>query len=124
MRRELLGIGGMVLFSGCLTVPEQEPPRDSEFIVTNERDNELEVSIRLKQGDSAFAVEGFVLNSGESGRFTAELHSGDVEGNMSIAAKIISPRQRTYEQNGIPVGVSRYNISIQSHDINVVWAEN
>jgi len=124
IRREFIATGGILLFGGCLSSSEQDPPEDSEFIVTNERNNELEVSIRLKRGESAFAVEGFVLDSGESDQFTAGLHNADVEEEMSIAAKIISPRQTTYEQNGIPVGVPEYDISIQSDDINVIWAEN
>lgn len=124
IRREFIVTGGILLFDGCLSNSEQNSSEDSEFIVTNERDNELEVSIRLKRGENAFAVEGFVLDSGESDRFTAGLHNAEMEEEMSIAAKIISPRQTTYEQNGIPVGVPEYDISIQSDDINVAWAEN
>ncbi len=124
IRREFFATGGTLLFGGCLSNSERDPPEDSEFVVTSERNNELEVSIRLKDGESAFAVEGFVLDSGESDRFTAGSQNGDVEGEMSIAAKIVSPQQATYEQSEIPVGVPEYNISIQSDDINVIWAEN
>lgn len=124
IRREFFTTGGALLFGGCLSSSERDSPEDSEFIVTNERTNEVEVSIRLKDGESAFAVEGFVLDSGASDRFTAGSQSGDVEGEMSIAAKIISPQQATYEQSEIPVGVPEYNIIIQSDDINVIWAEN
>jgi hypothetical protein len=123
-RRKFLATVGLLLCGGCLSDSEQESPTDSEFIITNERDIELEVSIRLKDGESAFAVEGFVLDSGESGRFTAGLYNTSVEGNMSIVAKILSPQQTTYAQDEIPVGVPEYNISIQSDSISVTWAEN
>jgi hypothetical protein len=42
---------------------------------------------------------------------------------MSIAVEILRPQERTYEENEIPVGVPEYDITIQSDDINVIWAE-
>ena len=124
IRRKFLALSGLSFCGGCLSDSKQGLQADSEFIVTNERDSELEVSIRLKDEESAFAVEGFIFDSGETDQFTAGLHNVDVEGDMSIAAKILSPQEATYEQGEIPVGVPQYNITIQSDGINVIWAEN
>jgi hypothetical protein len=107
-----------------LSGSKQGSQSDSEFLVANERDSELEVSIRLKDGERAFAVEGFVLAGGETDQFTAGLHNADTEGDMSIAAKVLSPQKATYEQEGIPVGVPEYTINILSDSLDVIWVEN
>ncbi len=122
IRRSFLASGGLLLCCGCVSDSEQGSQADSKFTVTNERDTELDVSIRLMDGERAFAVDGFRLDDSETGRFTAGF--SNVEGDMSIAAKLLSPQEATYEQTGIPVGVPEYNISIQSDGINVIWAEN
>jgi hypothetical protein len=121
-RRNFVATAGLLFCSGCLSDISQNRQSDSEFIITNERDSKLEVSIRLKDGNRAFAVEGFVLDEGETNRFTAGFVS--VEGKISIAAKILSPQEMTYEQEEIPVGVPEYDIRIQSDSIDVVWAES
>lgn len=124
IRRKFLATCGLSFCGGCLSDSAQNLQADSKFIVTNKRDSELEVSIRLKDGESAFAVEGFVLASGETNQFAAGLHNVDAGNGMSIAAKILSPQEAIYEQEGIPVGVPEYNISIESDGITVTWAEN
>jgi hypothetical protein len=102
----------------------QDAKADSTLNITNERDNELEVSTRMKDGNRSFAVGDFVLDKGKTKEFTARfVNMEDVPG-MSIAAKILSLQETTYEQEEIPVGVPEYDIRIQSDGIDVVWAEN
>lgn len=119
-RRKLLATGWLLVSSGCLSGPEQ----DSKFVIVNERDSELEVSIRLKDGESAFAVEGFVLDGGETNRFTAGVRGANVAGDMAIAAKILSPQEATYEREEIPTTASEYEISIQPDSLDIAWAGN
>ena len=91
--------------------------------ITNERDNELGVSTRMKDGNRSFAVGDFVLDKGRTKEFTARFINMEDVLAMSIAAKILSPQETTYEQEA-PVGVPVYDIRIQSDGIDVVWAEN
>lgn len=120
IRRKLLALSGLLLCGGC--VSGSEDSEDFTFFVTNERDSRLDVSIRLQDGERGFAVEGFVLESGETGRFTAGFVN--VPREITVVTKILNPREATYRQSEIPVGVPSYHINIQSNGINVVWAEN
>jgi hypothetical protein len=122
LRRKFVATGGLLICSGCSSDADQNAQTDSEFVITNERDSELEVSIRLKDGKSAFAVEGLVLDGGTTSRFTAGFVNVNGE-DMSIVAKILNPQEATYEQKAIPMGVPQYRIRIHSDDINVIWAE-
>jgi hypothetical protein len=117
IRRKFLAISGLFLSSGCL--PELEDSKDSEFLISNKRDSELDVSIRLKDGERGFAVEGFMLDSGETGQFAAGFVG--VAKNMTVVAKILSPQEATYQQKEIPVGIPEYDIRIQPNSISVVW---
>jgi hypothetical protein len=120
IRRKFLALSGLSLCSGCLS--DSKDSQDSEFLITNERESGLDVSLRLKDGERGFAVEGFMLDSGETGRFTAGFVN--VAQNMTVVTKILSPQKATYQQKEIPGGAPEYNITIQSNGINVVWAEH
>lgn len=65
-----------------------------------------------------------MLDSGETDQFTADLYNTTVRGDMSVAARIISPQRTMYIQDGIPVGVPEYSISIQPGGIDVTWIED
>ena len=91
--------------------------------ITNERDNELGVSTRMKDGNRSFAVGDFVLDKGKTKEFTARFVNVEDVLSMSIAAKILSPQETTYEQ-GAPFDVPVYDIRIQSDGIDIGWAEN
>ena len=101
----------------------QDTKADSALNITNERDNELGVSTRMKDGNRSFAVGDFVLDNGKTKEFTARFVSMEDVLGMSIAAKILSPEETTYEQEA-PVGAPVYDIRIQSDGIDVGWAEN
>jgi hypothetical protein len=119
-RREILATGGLLLGSGCLADSYVDWQADAEFIITNERDNELEVSVRLKDGESAFAIEAFLLESGEMEKFEQSVPEIPP---LSVVAKIINPVEETYEQN-IRVGAPKYTVQIQSNSIETTSGEN
>jgi hypothetical protein len=120
IRRKFLAISGLLLCSGCLA--DSKDSKDSEFLITNERDSRLDVSLRLLDGERGLAVEGFMLDSGETRRFTAGFVN--VAKNMTVVTRILSPQKATYQQKEIPVWAPEYDINIQSNGINVVWAEH
>ena len=101
----------------------QDAKADSALNITNERDNELGVSTRMKDGNRSFAVGDFVLDKGKTKEFTARFVNVEDVLSMSIAAKILSPQETTYEQ-GAPFAVPVYDIRIQSDGIDIGWAEN
>jgi hypothetical protein len=108
------------LCSGCLSDPNQDWQADSEFAVTNERDNELEVSVRLRDGNSAFAVEGFILDDGETGTFEQSVPENPP---VSVVAKLIDPVEETYEQR-IRAGAPEYTVQIRPDSVEATPAEN
>ncbi len=112
-RRRFISISGVLLFSGCITDSGRDWQPDSVFMITNERDNEIEVSVRLKDGQSAFAVEGLVLEGGETREFEQSIPENQP---LSVATKIINPTKETYEKS-ISVGASKYTVQIQSDSI-------
>ena len=123
-RRRYIVTSGLLVCSGCVSDAEQEPPPASEFTVENTRDTEIDVSIQLKDGESAFAVEEFVLDPRGTARFTMAFHDLAVGRDMSLVVKILEPQEAAYEQEALPVGVPVYRITIQSDGVDVVWAEN
>ena len=100
----------------------QDTQPDDAFHITNQSDGKLDVSTQLEDGNRSFTVEEIVLDQGATKRFRAQFVN--VEAGMSIAVEILRPQERTYEENEIPVGVPEYDIRIQSDGIDVVWAEN
>ena len=101
----------------------QDAKADSALNITTERDNELGVSTQMKDGNRSFAVGDFVLDNGKTKEFTARFVNVEDVLSMSIAAKILSPQETTYEQ-GAPFDVPVYDIRIQSDGIDIGWAEN
>jgi len=101
----------------------QDAKADSALNITTERDNELGVSTQMKDGNRSFAVGDFVLDKGKTKEFTARFVNVEDVLSMSIAAKILSPQETTYEQ-GAPFAVPVYDIRIQSDGIDIGWAEN
>jgi hypothetical protein len=122
MRREFVLTGSVFLtgLSGCLS--DQDAQQDSVIDVINQTDSELELSVRLHDGDSAFAVEGIVLASGEQTQFEQAITS-DTR-TIRFVVKILDPIERTYEQEELPTGVPEYSVRVQSDGVDVVWAEN
>jgi len=98
----------------------QDAQADDVFSITNESDSELDVSTRLKDGERSFTIEAFTIGEEATKRFEAKFVDGGL--GMSIAVKILSPQKKTYEKE-VPVGVPVYDIIIQSDDIKVTWAE-
>lgn len=111
---------GEVAVSIRLKMGKDTQPDDA-FRITNQSDGELDISTRLEDGNRSFTIEEIVLDQGATKRFRAQFVN--VEAGMSIAVEILRPQERTYEQKEIPVGVPEYDITIQSDDINVIWAE-
>jgi hypothetical protein len=99
----------------------QDTEADDVFRLANETDNEINVSSQLEDGDRSFTLEGLMLKQGATMRFEAQF--ADVVANMSIAVEILSPDETTYKETGIPVGAPDYDITIQPDRINVIWAE-
>lgn len=99
----------------------QDTQPDDAFRITNQSDGKLDVATELEDENRSFTVEEVVLDQGATKRFRAQFVN--VEAGMSIAVEILRPQERTYEENEIPVGVPEYDITIQSDDINVIWAE-
>ena len=122
MRREFVLTGSAFLtgLSGCLL--DQDAEQDSVIDVINQTDSELELSVRLHDGESAFAVEGIVLASGEQTQFEQAIPS-DTR-TIRFVVKILDPIERTYEQEELPTGVPEYSVRVRSDGIYVVWAEN
>jgi hypothetical protein len=112
-RRGFISISGVLLFSGCIADSGRDWQPDSVFMITNERDNEIEVSVRLKDGQSAFAVEGLVLEGGETREFEQSIPENQP---LSVATKIINPTNETYEKS-ISEGAPKYTVQIQSDSI-------
>ena len=117
-RRRFISISGVLLFSGCIADSGRDWQPDSVFMITNERDNEIEVSVRLKDGQSAFAVEGLVLEGGETREFEQSIPENQP---LSVATKIINPTNETYEKS-ISEGAPTSPVPIQSarHDASTV----
>jgi hypothetical protein len=119
-RRTFVATGGLLLWSGCLSDSNQDWQDDAAFVVTNKRDTELDVSVRLTDGESAFAVEGFRLGAGETDEFEQSVPESQP---MSVVVKIIDPVEETYEQR-IRVGAPRYTVQLQSDGIETTAVEN
>ena len=119
-RRKFVATGGLLLCSGCLSDSTRDWQADSEFVVPNERDTELEVSVRLRDGESAFAVEAFILDAGETGKFEQSVPEHPP---VSVAAKIINPVEETYEQR-VRAGALEYTVQIRPDSVEATPAEN
>jgi predicted component of type VI protein secretion system len=120
-RRQFVATGGLLLCGGCLSGSGPASQADSTFVISNERDTELEVSVRLRDDENAFAVEGLTLAGGETARF--EQPVPDELSTMDIVAKIRNPETETYEQR-IRAGVPRYIVRIRPDGIEATWDED
>ena len=117
-RRKFLTAVGMLVWSGCVSPSSPSSRTDSTITVTNRRNRQVEVSVRLMDGKSAFAVEGFELDAGETSQFDQALP--ETPPTMNVVVKILEPVEKTYEQR-IRAGVSEYAVQIRSDGIEVIW---
>jgi hypothetical protein len=119
-RRKFVATGGLLLCSGCLSDPYRESQEKSEFVVTNRSSNKIDLSLRLTNERGAFAVEGLVLESGDTGQF--EQAVPESLKTMNIVAKILDPVEKVYKHR-IRASVPEYIIQIQSDNMEVIWDE-
>jgi hypothetical protein len=90
--------------------------------VLNDRETGVEASIRLKEGDRVFAIEGVTLESSEAATFDVEFPN--VGTDMTVSVQMFSQQEKLYERTGVPVRVPEYNVSIRSDGIIVAWPES
>jgi hypothetical protein len=119
--REFLTVAGVIFCGGCLSDSEQELLIDSTFYLDNSRESTIQGSIRVKnENGGAIDQEGFLLDSGDTSKFTAGLQ--DTKG-IIITVELNRPEETTYDQTDIPANSVEYGIDVHSDGIDVEWTD-
>lgn len=119
-RRKLVATAGVLLCNGCLSNSYWNAQENSEFIITNNSPNKIDLSIRLTNEESVFGVKELVLERGETDQFEQPVPENLT--TMNIVARILDPIKKVYEHR-IRASVPEYVIQIQSNNMEVIWDE-
>lgn len=121
-RRDFLSIGATLLCTtaGCVSPSEKDPQDTSTVEITNQRSTELEGIIRFTD-EGAVVVEEPLGSRDENNQLEVEFPRELKQ--VTLVIELDSSKEQIYKKS-VPAGVPGYYITIQSDDIDVIWAEN
>jgi hypothetical protein len=121
-RRDFISIGVTLLYTttGCVSLSGESHRDTSTVEITNQQSAELEGVIRFTY-EGEVIVEEPLGSRDENNRLEVEFPRELRQ--VTLAIELDSPEEQIYTES-VPSGVPDYHVTIQSDDIDVVWAEN